>query len=201
MAIRVPLQRWRGASGHSQGPAVRRGCCPASRAAAWLAAGAGCAGCWHKPPPADGVLPCGCVQKRRNPGTTPRVRRVVFRPVLPNKALRPWAGIEPATTPFGGLYQTELPVLASRESNPARPLARRHHDLAVTQRLRCAACRKSTGLLEPGFPAPAGRTLVLTPACERSPLALDALSIARCVPARGLRLEIFQVVDLYRKIL
>ena len=95
MAIRVPLQRWRGVSGHSQGPAVRRGCCPASRAAAWLAAGAGCAGCWHKPPPADGAGP---LRLRRNLGASPRVRRVVFRPVLPIKVLRPWAGIEPATT-------------------------------------------------------------------------------------------------------
>ena len=70
---------------------------PAGRAAARLAAGAGCAGCWHKPPPADGVNP---LRLPRNLGASPRVRRVVFRPVLPIKVLRPWAGIEPATTAF-----------------------------------------------------------------------------------------------------
>jgi hypothetical protein len=124
---------------------------PAGRAAARLAAGAGCAGCWHKPPPADGVglrdplhesprrvhlrsravcfvanarnsggyccalrlavhpdpqrtLPLdsyrGSLAVAAQPGASPRVRRVVFRPVLPIKVLRPWAGIEPATTAF-----------------------------------------------------------------------------------------------------
>lgn len=118
MAIRVPLQRWRGARGLSQGPAVRRGCCPASRAAAWLAAGAGCAGCWHKPPPADGALPCGCVQKHTTLGQLPAFGGWSFDRYFQVPALRPWAGIEPATTPFGGLYQTELPVVGKPGVEP-----------------------------------------------------------------------------------
>ena len=143
--IGLPLQRWRGARGHSLGRAVRRGGCPhpqqEGRAAARLAAGAGCAGCWHKPPPADGVNP---LRLRRNLGVSPRVRRVVFRPVLPVMVFRPWAGIEPATDLLRGCSTNELPKVASRESNPGSPLARRHRSLANTQHLRCAACKEST---------------------------------------------------------
>src|SRR5256885_13544643 len=68
-------------------------------------------------------------------------------------------------------------------SRTRRPLRDGFHNLAVTQRLRRAACGKSTSPWGPGPPAPAGRAFAPTPACERSPLALDALVIARCVPA------------------
>lgn len=158
---------------------------PAGRAAARLAAGAGCAGCWHKPPPADGVKP---LRLRRNLGASPRVRRVVFRPVLPIKVLRPWAGIEPATTAFRR-GSTRLSYQWWHAWSRTRHFLRSgHHDRAVvTQRLRCAACRTSTEPEGPGCPAPVGRTAVLTPACERSPLALDASPIARCMPAGNSR--------------
>ena len=155
---------------------------PAGMAATRLAAGAGCAGCWHKLPPADGVNP---LRSLRNLGASPRVRRVVFRPVLPNKVLRPWAGIEPATTAFRRgstrlsyqwwhAWSRTRHFLSEWSPRPCR-----------YQRWRCAACRTSTEPEGPGRPAPVGRTFVLTPACERSPLALDASSIARCVPACG----------------
>ena len=146
IAIRVPLQRWRGARGRSLGRAVRRGGCPhpqwEGRQRGWLRARAvpGAGTNRHRL-----TGPCLAVaSKNATLGQLPAFGGWSFDRYFQVLALRPWAGIEPATTPFGGLYQTELPVVASRESNPARPLARRHHDLAVTQRLRCAACKEST---------------------------------------------------------
>ena len=93
---------------------------PAGTAAARLAAGAGCAGCWHKPPPADGVNPW---RLRRNLGASPRVRRVVFRPVQSSSLA---AGVMGRSRTCdnrlsAGLYQTELPVVARLESNQAVP--------------------------------------------------------------------------------
>ena len=98
VTYRVAVTAMAGCQGAQPGPCSAPWWLPPSpvgRAAARLAAGAGCAGCWHKPPPADGVNP---LRLPRNLGASPRVRRVVFRPVLPIKVLRPWAGIEPATT-------------------------------------------------------------------------------------------------------
>lgn len=92
---------------------------PAGRAAARLAAGAGCAGCWHKPPPADGVKPCGCCATW---GALPAFGGWSFDRYK-DPALRPEVdGIRTRDRPLSGLlFQTELPVVARLESNQAHP--------------------------------------------------------------------------------
>ena len=86
----------------------------------------------------------------------------------------------------GSLYQTELPVVACRESNQALPFGA----VSTTGPLPDVRAVRHTGHQRnptgPGLAEPAGRTLVPTLACERSTLASGALSIARCVPAHGL---------------
>ena len=157
---------------------------PAGRATARLAAGAGCAGCWHKPPPADGVNP---LRLRRNLGASPRVRRVVFRPVQSSSLA---AGVMGRSRTCdnrlsAGLYQTELPVVARLESNQAVPFGGVTTTVPFPSVGDVRHAEHQQNPKGPGRPAPVGRTFVLTPACERSPLALDASSIARCVPACG----------------
>ena len=133
------------------GLAVRRGCCPASRAAAWLAAGAGCTGVWCKPPPADGV-PAGAAVKQPLPA--PRVRRVVFRP---SSIAGPKAGrmgrSRTCDSPFSGvLYQTELPVVqaGSRTRQPLSELASTALPSPGARSVRHAGNPKSLKLRTPG---------------------------------------------------
>ena len=92
---------------------------PAGRAAARLAAGAGCAGCWHKPPPADGVNPWRL--QRNLGGFSPRSAGGLSTGTS-NQGLATVGRNRTCDNRLSaGLYQTELPVVARLESNQTLP--------------------------------------------------------------------------------
>ena len=92
---------------------------PAGTAAARLAAGAGCAGCWHKPPLADGVNPWRL--QRNLGGFSPRSAGGLSTGTS-NQGLATVGRNRTCDNRLSaGLYQTELPVVARLESNQAVP--------------------------------------------------------------------------------